>query len=121
MHRFEAYFLAETLSKSILKRVKISNLGYIVTAITASSANEPGTNYQRLEFLGDSILKLCASIQLIAAYPLWHEGYLSAKKGITNPFLCFLSLILLCWDPEECFILSALTLHKRHGTGTDLS
>jgi len=79
MHRFEVYLVAEMLSKSILGVVKISDLGLIVTALTASSANA-GTNYQRLEFLGDSILKLCASIQLVAEFPLWHEGYLSAKK-----------------------------------------
>jgi dsRNA-specific ribonuclease len=79
MHRFEVYLVAEILSKSILEKVEISSLGLVVTALTASSANE-GTNYQRLEFLGDSILKLCTSIQLIAEFPLWHEGYLSAKK-----------------------------------------
>ncbi|TVY20766.1 Dicer-like protein 2 [Lachnellula arida] len=79
MHRFESYFIAEKLSKSILKKVDISDLELIRTAIIASSANE-GVSYQRLEFLGDSILKLCTSIQLIAAHPLYHEGYLSAKK-----------------------------------------
>ncbi|TVY48374.1 Dicer-like protein [Lachnellula occidentalis] len=79
MHRFASYLIAEKLSKSILKKVDISDLELIRTAIIASSANE-GISYQRLEFLGDSILKLCTSIQLIAAYPLFHEGYLSAKK-----------------------------------------
>ncbi|TVY60883.1 Dicer-like protein [Lachnellula suecica] len=79
MHRLEVYLIADTLSKSILKNVKIKNIELVIAAISASSAGE-ATNYQRLEFLGDSILKLCTSIQLIAEYPLWHEGYLSAKK-----------------------------------------
>lgn len=55
------------------------NLSLVVTAISASSANE-ATNYQRLEFLGDCILKMCTSVQLVGEYPLWHEGYLSARK-----------------------------------------
>ncbi|KAH8687849.1 dicer-like protein-like protein 2 [Tricladium varicosporioides] len=79
MHRFSVYLLASILSSTILKEVQILDISIVVTAISASSAREEG-NYQRLEFLGDSILKLCASIQLIAEYPLWHEGLLSAKK-----------------------------------------
>ncbi|KAF4625953.1 hypothetical protein G7Y89_g12212 [Cudoniella acicularis] len=79
MHRFEVHLVAEKLSKTLLKDVEISDINLVITAISASSAREE-SNYQRLEFLGDSILKLCASIQLIGEYPLWHEGYLSAKK-----------------------------------------
>ncbi|RDL39000.1 uncharacterized protein BP5553_03340 [Venustampulla echinocandica] len=79
MHRFKVSLIAERLSTSILRAVNISELSWVITAITASSAFED-SNYQRLEFLGDSILKLCASVQLVAEYPLWHEGYLSAKK-----------------------------------------
>lgn len=77
--RFEITLIADTLSKTMLKDVGISDLNLVVTAISASSAHED-SNYQRLEFLGDSILKTCTSVQLVAEYPLWHEGYLSAKK-----------------------------------------
>jgi dsRNA-specific ribonuclease len=79
MHRYEVYLIAENLSTTLLREVQISNLSLVVTAISASSARED-TNYQTLEFLGDSILKMCTSVQLMAEYPLWHEGYLSAKK-----------------------------------------
>ncbi|RDW82110.1 p-loop containing nucleoside triphosphate hydrolase-27 [Coleophoma cylindrospora] len=79
IHRLGIYLLADRLSKTILQNVGIIDLTLIVTAISASSAREE-TNYQRLEFLGDSILKTCTSIQLMAEYPLWHQGYLSAKK-----------------------------------------
>jgi dsRNA-specific ribonuclease len=79
MHRYEVYLVAEKLSTTLLAEVQISNLSLVVTAISASSARED-TNYQKLEFLGDSILKMCTSVQLMAEYPLWHEGYLSAKK-----------------------------------------
>ena len=79
IHRFGITLLADQLSKTLLKEVEIQDLDLIVTAISASSARED-SNYQRLEFLGDSILKSCTSAQLAAEYPLWHEGYLSAKK-----------------------------------------
>ena len=79
MHRYEVYLIAEKLSTTLLAEVQISDLSLVVTAISASSARED-TNYQTLEFLGDSILKMCTSVQLMAEYPLWHEGYLSAKK-----------------------------------------
>lgn len=71
--------LAQLLNTTILRDVGINDLGLIVTAISASSAQE-GTNYQRLEFFGDMTLKFCTAVQLVSEFPLWHEGYLSAKK-----------------------------------------
>lgn len=44
-----------------------------------ASAQEP-TNYQRLEFLGDSILKVITTLALSATYLNYHEGMLSNKK-----------------------------------------
>ncbi|GJE88808.1 Dicer-like protein 2 [Phanerochaete sordida] len=37
-------------------------------------------NYERLETLGDTVLKYIVSILLHAQYPLWHEGYLARRK-----------------------------------------
>lgn len=51
----------------------------VTTAISASSALEP-TNYQRLEFLGDSILKLSTSLALVATHLKYHESILSKMK-----------------------------------------
>lgn len=51
----------------------------LVTAITAPAAQER-FHYQRLETLGDTVLKFIVSNQLYAEFPLWHEGYLSRKK-----------------------------------------
>ncbi|KAH7351083.1 dicer-like protein-like protein 2 [Rhexocercosporidium sp. MPI-PUGE-AT-0058] len=80
MKRCEKYLLASILTNTILKDVQISDLDLVATAISASSAGDE-TNYQRLEFLGDTVLKMCTSVQLMAQYPLWHEGYLSEMKG----------------------------------------
>jgi dsRNA-specific ribonuclease len=79
LHRLQVYMVGDILSKKVLADVKFSNLRLVVTAISASSAMEE-SNYQRLEFLGDSLLKICTSLQLLAEYPLWHEGYLTARR-----------------------------------------
>ncbi|KAJ6494868.1 hypothetical protein C8R47DRAFT_1043561 [Mycena vitilis] len=50
------------------------------TAMCAPLSQEQ-TNYQRLETLGDTVLKFMSSIQLLGEYPLWHEGYLTQKMG----------------------------------------
>jgi hypothetical protein len=54
--------LAKELASNALQPVEISNLDVLREAISARSANEP-VNYERLEFLGDSILKFCTCIQ----------------------------------------------------------
>lgn len=93
MNNIEVGLLGSTLSSTILADVGVKDQSLIITAISASSAQR-STNYQRLEFLGDSILKLCTSIQIAAENPLWHEGYLSAKKDrlVSNARLCRASI-----------------------------
>ncbi|KAI9644163.1 Dicer-like protein 2 [Ciborinia camelliae] len=78
-HHIEIQLVVDRLSRNILKSLEVSNRDLIQTAITSSSYSGV-SNYQRLEFLGDSILKLCTSVQLMAEHPLWPEGYLSAMK-----------------------------------------
>jgi endoribonuclease Dicer len=51
-------------------------------AITAPVTGEK-LNYQRMETLGDTVLKIVTGIQLLAEYPLWHEGYLTKQKDHT--------------------------------------
>ncbi|KAI9820606.1 MAG: Dicer-like protein 2 [Pycnora praestabilis] len=79
IHTFEISMVAQELCDTVLPKVLYTDLRLVVTAISASSARE-ATNYQRFEFLGDSILKLSTSVQLLAEHQNWHEGYLSARK-----------------------------------------
>ncbi|EPE27300.1 P-loop containing nucleoside triphosphate hydrolase [Glarea lozoyensis ATCC 20868] len=79
IYQVSTTLLAQDLSSTILAPLQLKDLSQLITAITSSQASSTN-NYQRLEFYGDSILKLCTSIQLLAEYPLWHEGYLSSKK-----------------------------------------
>ncbi|CCM06284.1 uncharacterized protein FIBRA_08535 [Fibroporia radiculosa] len=51
----------------------------LTTAVTAPVSQEL-SNYQRLETLGDTVLKYVTTIQLFADHPLWHEGYLARRK-----------------------------------------
>jgi endoribonuclease Dicer len=51
----------------------------LMEASTAPAAQER-SHYQRLETLGDTVLKYTVSIQLLSAHPLWHEGYLARRK-----------------------------------------
>lgn len=79
LHRYEVYLIADELCKTILAPVQFRSLHLVITAISASSAYE-GVNYQRMEFLGDAILKCCTATQLIGKHINWHEGYLSSHK-----------------------------------------
>ncbi|KAF7874021.1 hypothetical protein EAF04_002693 [Stromatinia cepivora] len=78
-HHIEVQLIVDRLSRTILRDLEISDRSLVQTAITHASYSMT-SNYQRLEFLGDSILKLCTSVQLISEHPLWPEGYLSAMK-----------------------------------------
>ncbi|KAK8198738.1 Dicer-like protein 2 [Zalaria obscura] len=83
LHSVENALLAEELGKGLLAPVRIQPLDLIIEATTSGSANGP-LNYQRLEYLGDSILKFVTHVQLMAQYPTWPEGYLTMEKGRTN-------------------------------------
>ena len=62
IHELEIQLIALELSSTLLARVGITDLQLVVQAISAPSAIEP-VDYERLEFLGDSILKFCTVIQ----------------------------------------------------------
>ena len=71
--------LARDLSDSILPSVGFVDINLVITATNAPAANEP-TNYQRLEFIGDSVLKYLVSLSLYLSHPSWPEGYLTQAK-----------------------------------------
>ena len=78
-HRLRGNMLANLLYTEKLVPLQLCNLELILAAATASSASGP-MNYQRLEFLGDCILKYCTSLQLMAQHTSWPESYLTAAK-----------------------------------------
>lgn len=90
LHKLEVYMIADTLRTTLLKpaEFEVLDLPVIVTALT-SSAVDGHDNYQRMEFLGDCILKFVASLHLMAANLLMPEGMLTGKKGklVSNGYL----------------------------------
>lgn len=79
MHQAELHIAAESCRSRLLSTIQVDDLNLVVTATTASVASEQ-TDYQRLEFLGDSILKFFTSLTIMSEHLTWHEGFLSAKK-----------------------------------------
>jgi hypothetical protein len=64
-HMLEIHLVAKDLLESRLEPTGITDLSLVVTAISTSGARGP-TDYERIEFLGDSILKLCTTINCSA-------------------------------------------------------
>lgn len=88
IERLEAALIATKLCNTILKCISFSSIHHVITAITAPSA-QSGTDYQRYEYFGDSVLKFTVSCQLFYEHPNWHEGYLSENRDqiVQNPRL----------------------------------
>lgn len=83
LHCIENAILAQELQQNLLATVEISDLDLIIEATTTSSASSD-KNLERLEYLGDSVLKYCTHVNLVAQHPTWPEGYLTEDKGRTN-------------------------------------
>jgi dsRNA-specific ribonuclease len=79
LHHLWRHLIAHHLGTAVLKDVDFIKLDYVITATNASRANAT-TNYQRMEFIGDSVLKYLVSMQLFARHPSWPEGYLTIAK-----------------------------------------
>ncbi|KAK4152741.1 hypothetical protein C8A00DRAFT_15990 [Chaetomidium leptoderma] len=79
IHALEVHLVASDLLESRLEQTGITDLSLVVTAISASAARGP-TDYERVEFLGDSILKFCTTINCCAKYLKYPEGCLSPLK-----------------------------------------
>ncbi|THC99179.1 hypothetical protein EYZ11_001354 [Aspergillus tanneri] len=86
---------AQGLCETTLQNIGFTGTEHVITAITTPSA-QAVTNYQRYEFLGDSVLKFTVSCQLFFQHPNWHEGYLSQGRDdiVQNPRLARAALDL---------------------------
>lgn len=74
------FTISDRVKSGLLKRVPFQSREHIITAICAPSARRQ-TDYQRFEFLGDSILKYVVSCHLFVSQPDWHEGLLTLKRS----------------------------------------
>ncbi|KAG7092207.1 hypothetical protein E1B28_008574 [Marasmius oreades] len=74
-------FTVTSFRRSILSSTPLFEISeeLLTVALTAPVSQER-KNYQRLETLGDAILKYAVAVQTFDEYPLWPEGYLTKKK-----------------------------------------
>ncbi|KAJ7104097.1 hypothetical protein B0H15DRAFT_8026 [Mycena belliarum] len=79
--------LAVSMTVNSMRGALLSDLGLaslpqqLLTTALCAPVSQERSNYQRLETLGDTVLKFMSTIQLLGEYPLWHEGYLTKKMG----------------------------------------
>jgi dsRNA-specific ribonuclease len=94
LHRLTIAIVGETLRTTLLAPVAFesADLPLIIRVITSSATDDD--NYQRLEFLGDCILKFIASVHLMSHKLKWPESLLTGHKGriVSNGFLARASL-----------------------------
>ncbi len=87
----------EQLRKFLKKeKIKFKNIETFINAFTHPSYlhdNGDATSYERLEFLGDSILGYVVSKYLYDNFPTWDEGKMTKAKSkyVSGKFLCQLS------------------------------
>ena len=73
------------------------NKNYIEQAFTHKSINNsPRSNYERLEFLGDSVLDIIISRELMREFPDGDEGLLTQRRAalVQKPFLANIGQLL---------------------------
>ena len=73
LHKVQVAMIGEYICSTVLSPLHFKDRSLVTTAISASSAHE-ATDYQRLETLGDSILKYMTSLTLMAEHSHYHEG-----------------------------------------------
>lgn len=64
-HMLEIYLVTHELCRTVLHALEISNLSRVVTAISSPEARE-ATRYEQYEFMGDSLLKFLATVNVMA-------------------------------------------------------
>lgn len=97
LYRIEIGIIAEIMRTTVLSPVEFEavHIPLLVQALTSSATGE-ADNYQRLEFLGDCVLKYLATIYLMADNLRAPESYLTQRKGrlVSNGFLARAALAI---------------------------
>ncbi|QBO57999.1 ribonuclease III [Chryseobacterium salivictor] len=75
------YYLSNEMTKITGCPVQNINLYREAFSLKTSSKNKQTRNYERLEFLGDSVLGTIISCHLFSTYPDANEGYLTQMKS----------------------------------------
>ena len=102
--KLKQYFLDKSDSVSILEK-KINyifhNKEYLNQVFTHKSLNtEPRKNYERLEFLGDAVIDIIVSRELMRDFPEGDEGLLTQRRAalVQKPYLASIGHLLDLMD-----------------------
>ena len=102
--KLKQYFLDKSESVSILEK-KINyifhNKEYLSQAFTHKSLDtEPRKNYERLEFLGDAVIDIIVSRELMRDFPEGDEGLLTQRRAalVQKPYLASIGHLLDLMD-----------------------
>ena len=102
--KLKQYFLDKSDSVSILEK-KINyifyNKEYLNQAFTHKSLNtETRKNYERLEFLGDAVIDIIVSRELMRDFPEGDEGLLTQRRAalVQKPYLASIGHLLDLMD-----------------------
>ena len=102
--KLKQYFLDKSDSVSILEK-KINyifhNKEYLNQAFTHKSLNtQPRKNYERLEFLGDAVIDIIVSRELMRDFPEGDEGLLTQRRAalVQKPYLASIGHLLDLMD-----------------------
>ena len=102
--KLKQYFLDKSDSVSILEK-KINyifhNKEYLNQAFTHKSLNtKPRKNYERLEFLGDAVIDIIVSRELMRDFPEGDEGLLTQRRAalVQKPYLAIIGHLLDLMD-----------------------
>jgi dsRNA-specific ribonuclease len=79
MHRVDVNFLVHELMSTKLSDLALGELSLVLEAICSPMAREE-LDYNRLEYLGDCLLKHSVELQLLAQNRSWPEKYLTQQK-----------------------------------------
>lgn len=102
--KLKQYFLDRSGSvKPIEKKINyiFHNKDYLTQAFTHKSLDtSPRKNYERLEFLGDAVLDIIVSRELMREFPEGDEGLLTQRRAalVQKPFLAQVGQLLDLMD-----------------------
>ena len=82
-------------------KYRFKNHQYLIQAFTHRSiSNQPRQNYERLEFLGDAVIDIVVSRELMREFPEGDEGILTQKRSalVQKTFLATMGQLLKLLD-----------------------
>lgn len=82
-------------------KYRFKNRQYLIQAFTHRSiSNQPRQNYERLEFLGDAVIDIVVSRELMLEFPEGDEGVLTQKRSalVQKIFLATMGQLLKLLD-----------------------